>query len=81
MIYSSLYIEAGKSPSNNFIQLLADHSGTVDAGKTLSFTVKATEPLPSITYQVKLLFISKSLKHLLSVKLNIRFWKLSDYFN
>ncbi|EJD75505.1 A-macroglobulin complement component family protein [Loa loa] len=51
-IYSILYIEAGKSPSNNFLQLIADHAGVVDTGKTLSFTVKATEPLSTITYQV-----------------------------
>lgn len=51
-IYSILYIEAGKSPSNNFLQLIADHTGVVDTGKTLSFTVKATEPLSTITYQV-----------------------------
>uniref|UniRef100_A0A914ZVE4 TEP1-F n=1 Tax=Parascaris univalens TaxID=6257 RepID=A0A914ZVE4_PARUN len=52
MIYSSLYVEAGKSPSNSFLQLLADHEGVVDAGKTLSFTVKATEQLSFITYMV-----------------------------
>ncbi|KHN73269.1 Antigen -like protein [Toxocara canis] len=52
IIYSSLYVEAGKSPSNSFLQLLADHEGVVDAGKTLSFTVKATEPLSFITYMV-----------------------------
>ncbi|MCP9264379.1 Antigen-like protein [Dirofilaria immitis] len=51
-IYSILYVEAGKSPSNNFLQLIADHAGVVDTGKTLSFTVKATEPLSIITYQV-----------------------------
>lgn len=51
-IYSVLYIEASKSPSNNFLQLIADHTGVVDTGKTLSFTVKATEPLSTITYQV-----------------------------
>uniref|UniRef100_A0A0R3RK96 TEP1-F n=1 Tax=Elaeophora elaphi TaxID=1147741 RepID=A0A0R3RK96_9BILA len=51
-IYSILYIEAGKSPSNNFLQLIADHTGVVDTGKTLSFTVKATEPLSTLTYQV-----------------------------
>ncbi|VBB29465.1 unnamed protein product, partial [Acanthocheilonema viteae] len=51
-IYSILYIEAGKSPSNNFLQLIADNTGVVDTGKTLSFTVKATEPLSTITYQV-----------------------------
>ncbi|VDM93223.1 unnamed protein product, partial [Litomosoides sigmodontis] len=51
-IYSVLYIEAAKSPSNNFLQLIADHTGVVDTGKTLSFTVKATEPLSTITYQV-----------------------------
>uniref|UniRef100_A0A183HW69 A2M_N_2 domain-containing protein n=1 Tax=Onchocerca flexuosa TaxID=387005 RepID=A0A183HW69_9BILA len=51
-IYSILYVEAGKSPSNNFLQLIADHAGVVDTGKTLSFTVKATEPLSTIIYQV-----------------------------
>ncbi|VDK47723.1 unnamed protein product [Anisakis simplex] len=52
MIYSSLYVEASKSPSNSFVQLLADHEGVIDAGKTLSFTVKATESLSFITYMV-----------------------------
>uniref|UniRef100_A0AAF5RX59 TEP1-F n=1 Tax=Wuchereria bancrofti TaxID=6293 RepID=A0AAF5RX59_WUCBA len=51
-IYSILYIEPSISPSNNFLQLIADHTGIVDTGKTLSFTVKATEPLSTITYQV-----------------------------
>ncbi|VIO95510.1 Uncharacterized protein BM_BM11471 [Brugia malayi] len=51
-IYSILYIEPSISPSNNFLQLIADHTGVVDTGKTLSFTVKATEPLSTITYQV-----------------------------
>ncbi|CAD6199103.1 unnamed protein product [Caenorhabditis auriculariae] len=52
MIYSSLYVEAGKSPSNSFLQLLADNEGAVDVGKTLSFSLKATETLTYVTYQV-----------------------------
>ncbi|VDM98880.1 unnamed protein product [Thelazia callipaeda] len=51
-IYSILYLEASKSPSNSFLQLIADQGGVVDVGKMLSFTVKATEPLSTITYQV-----------------------------
>uniref|UniRef100_A0A914CMS6 TEP1-F n=1 Tax=Acrobeloides nanus TaxID=290746 RepID=A0A914CMS6_9BILA len=52
LIYTSLYVEAGKSPSNSFLQLIADNEGAVDAGKTLSFSVKATEGLTMFTYQV-----------------------------
>ncbi|KAJ1347536.1 hypothetical protein KIN20_002613 [Parelaphostrongylus tenuis] len=52
VIYSSLYVEAGKSPSNSFLQLIADNEGAVDVGKTLSFSVKATEPITVLTYQV-----------------------------
>lgn len=52
MIYSSLYIEASKSPSNSYLQLIPDHDGAIDAGKTLSFTVKATESVSIIAYQV-----------------------------
>ena len=52
VIFSSLYVEASKSPSKNFLQLVADHEGAIDVGKTLSFTVKATESLPTLTYQV-----------------------------
>ncbi|RCN36193.1 alpha-2-macroglobulin family protein [Ancylostoma caninum] len=52
VIYSSLYVEAGKSPSNSFLQLIADNEGAVDVGKTLSFSVKATENVPVLTYQV-----------------------------
>uniref|UniRef100_A0A7I4XSE1 TEP1-F n=1 Tax=Haemonchus contortus TaxID=6289 RepID=A0A7I4XSE1_HAECO len=52
VIYSSLYVEAGKSPSNSFLQLIADNEGAVDVGKTLSFSVKATEQIPVLTYQV-----------------------------
>ncbi|CAB3408447.1 unnamed protein product [Caenorhabditis bovis] len=51
-IYSSLYVEAAKSPTNSFLQLLADNEGPVDVGKSLSFSLKATHPLTSITYQV-----------------------------
>lgn len=51
-IYTSLYIDAGKSPSNSFVQLLADQDGAVDSGKNVSFSVKATESLPFITMQV-----------------------------
>uniref|UniRef100_A0A915D6W0 Alpha-2-macroglobulin bait region domain-containing protein n=1 Tax=Ditylenchus dipsaci TaxID=166011 RepID=A0A915D6W0_9BILA len=51
-VYYSLYVDAGKSPSNSFLQITADNEGVVDAGKTLSFTVKATEPLALLTYQV-----------------------------
>lgn len=54
VIYSSLYVEAGKSPSNSFLQLIADNEGAVDVGKTLSFSVKATENVPVLTYQVRL---------------------------
>lgn len=53
-IYYSLYVDAGKSPSNSFLQLIADNEGVVDAGKTLSFSVKTTEPLSVITYQVQI---------------------------
>uniref|UniRef100_A0A183BVF1 TEP1-F n=1 Tax=Globodera pallida TaxID=36090 RepID=A0A183BVF1_GLOPA len=51
-IYTSLYVEAGRSPSQAFLQVNADNQGVVDAGKTLSFSVKCTEPLSSFTYQV-----------------------------
>nr|CAD2188921.1 unnamed protein product [Meloidogyne enterolobii] len=52
-IYSSLYVEAAKSPSQSFLQVNADNQGIVDAGKTLSFSVKCTEPMTSsLTYQV-----------------------------
>ncbi|MFH4975897.1 hypothetical protein AB6A40_002606 [Gnathostoma spinigerum] len=51
-IHSGTSIEAGRSPSGSFIQLMADHEGAVDAGKTLSFALKSTEPLNVITYQV-----------------------------
>ncbi|KAI6203725.1 hypothetical protein M3Y94_00589600 [Aphelenchoides besseyi] len=52
VIYTSLYVDAGKSPSNSFIQLLADNEGAVEAGKLLSFTLKSTEPISVVTYQV-----------------------------
>ncbi len=52
VIYTSLYVESGKSPSNSFLQLIADQEGSIDVGKTLSFTVKSTESLPFITMQV-----------------------------
>jgi hypothetical protein len=52
VIYTSLYVDAGKSPSNSFIQLTADNEGAVDAGKTLSFSVKGTEQIGALTYQV-----------------------------
>uniref|UniRef100_A0A0N4Z9Y8 TEP1-F n=1 Tax=Parastrongyloides trichosuri TaxID=131310 RepID=A0A0N4Z9Y8_PARTI len=52
LIYTSLYVESGKSPSGNFLQLTADNEGIVDVGKPLSFSVKSTEPLSSLTYQV-----------------------------
>ncbi|KAL3083600.1 hypothetical protein niasHT_036372 [Heterodera trifolii] len=51
-IYTSLYVEAARSPSQAFVQVNADNQGVVDAGKTLSFSVKCTEPLISFTYQV-----------------------------
>uniref|UniRef100_A0A1I7TL17 TEP1-F n=1 Tax=Caenorhabditis tropicalis TaxID=1561998 RepID=A0A1I7TL17_9PELO len=51
-IYSSLYVEAAVSPTKSFLQLLADNEGAVDAGKSLSFSLKATQPLSTITYQV-----------------------------
>lgn len=51
-IYNSLYVEEGKSPSGSFIQLTADNEGVVDAGKMLSFSVKATEPVAAVTFQV-----------------------------
>ncbi|VDM79565.1 unnamed protein product, partial [Strongylus vulgaris] len=34
------------------IELIADNEGAVDVGKTLSFSVKATENIPVLTYQV-----------------------------
>uniref|UniRef100_A0AC35U3G6 A2M_N_2 domain-containing protein n=1 Tax=Rhabditophanes sp. KR3021 TaxID=114890 RepID=A0AC35U3G6_9BILA len=52
LIYTSLYVEAQRSPTQNFLQLTADNEGTVDVGKPLSFSVKSTEPLTSLTYQV-----------------------------
>ncbi|KAK0422306.1 hypothetical protein QR680_007497 [Steinernema hermaphroditum] len=52
VIYNRVFLEASKSPTNSFLQLLPDHDGAVDAGKTLSFSVRATEPLAVITYQV-----------------------------
>lgn len=52
VIYTSLYVDAGKSPSNSFLQLTADNEGAVDSGKTLSFSVKATEQIGALTYQV-----------------------------
>lgn len=51
-IQTSLYVDASKSPSNSFIQLLADKNGAVNAGETVSFSVKATESLAYITMQV-----------------------------
>ncbi|KAF1771754.1 hypothetical protein GCK72_003582 [Caenorhabditis remanei] len=51
-IYSSLYVEAAVSPTKSFLQLLADNEGAVDVGKSLSFSLKATQPLSTITYQV-----------------------------
>ncbi|GMT28413.1 hypothetical protein PFISCL1PPCAC_19710 [Pristionchus fissidentatus] len=51
-IYSSLYVEAAKSPSSSFLQLIPDIEATVEAGKTLSFTVKSTETIPMLTYQI-----------------------------
>lgn len=53
-IYYSLFVDAGKSYSNTFLQLSADNEGVVDSGKLLSFSVKSTEPLIVITYLVKL---------------------------
>ncbi|KAE9548744.1 hypothetical protein FO519_008047, partial [Halicephalobus sp. NKZ332] len=50
--WTSLYVDASKSPSNSYLQLLADNEGAVDAGKTLSFSVKSTESLSVLTYQV-----------------------------
>uniref|UniRef100_A0A1I8AQM0 TEP1-F n=1 Tax=Steinernema glaseri TaxID=37863 RepID=A0A1I8AQM0_9BILA len=38
VIYNRVYLEASKSPTNSFLQLLPDHDGAVDAGKTLSFS-------------------------------------------
>ncbi|CAD5206260.1 unnamed protein product [Bursaphelenchus okinawaensis] len=52
LIYTSLYVDAAKSPSNSYIQLLVDNEGAVEAGKTLSFSVKSTESLQTISYQV-----------------------------
>ncbi|KHJ95555.1 alpha-2-macroglobulin family protein [Oesophagostomum dentatum] len=51
-IRDSLKVEAGESPSNSFLQLVADNEGAVDVGKTLSFLVKATENVGMMTYQV-----------------------------
>ena len=51
-VYNSLYVDAGKSPSGSFLQIQADNEGVMEAGKTISFNVKATEPLAAITYQV-----------------------------
>lgn len=52
-IYTSLYVEASRSPSQSFLQVNADNQGVVDAGKTLSFSVKSTEPMAaSLIYQV-----------------------------
>ncbi|PIC54696.1 hypothetical protein B9Z55_003841 [Caenorhabditis nigoni] len=51
-IYASLYVEAAVSPTKSFLQLLADNEGAVDVGKSLSFSLKATQPLSTITYQV-----------------------------
>ncbi|CAJ0956774.1 unnamed protein product, partial [Mesorhabditis belari] len=51
-IYSSLFVDSSKSPTNSYLQLIADNEGTVDAGKQLSFTVKATENLKVLSYQV-----------------------------
>uniref|UniRef100_A0AC34RA62 CD109 antigen n=1 Tax=Panagrolaimus sp. JU765 TaxID=591449 RepID=A0AC34RA62_9BILA len=50
--WTSLYVDASKSPSNSFLQILADNEGAVDAGKTMSFSVKSTESLSVLTYQV-----------------------------
>ncbi|KAF7638767.1 CD109 antigen [Meloidogyne graminicola] len=51
-IYSSLYVEAARSPSQSFLQVNADNQGIIDSGKTLSFSVKCTEHLTSLIYQV-----------------------------
>uniref|UniRef100_A0AC34F584 Alpha-2-macroglobulin bait region domain-containing protein n=1 Tax=Panagrolaimus sp. ES5 TaxID=591445 RepID=A0AC34F584_9BILA len=50
--WTSLYVDASKSPSNSYLQLLADNEGAVDVGKILSFSVKSTESLSVLTYQV-----------------------------
>lgn len=60
-IYSSLYVEAAVSPTKSFLQLLADNEGAVDVGKSLSFSLKATQPLSTITYQVSHLLIGLNL--------------------
>lgn len=51
-IFASLYVDSGKSPSNSFLQISSENQGVVDVGKTLSFNIWLTEPLPTITYQV-----------------------------
>uniref|UniRef100_A0A914VZX1 TEP1-F n=1 Tax=Plectus sambesii TaxID=2011161 RepID=A0A914VZX1_9BILA len=51
-IQTTLHVEASKSPSNSFIQLIADNDGVIKAGETASFSVKTTEPLTYITMQV-----------------------------
>ncbi|VDD91920.1 unnamed protein product [Enterobius vermicularis] len=51
-IYDKVFVEASKSPSQTFIQLISDYEGPIDAGKTVSFTLKATKTLETITYQV-----------------------------
>jgi hypothetical protein len=63
-IYANLYVDASKSPTNSFLQVLADNPGVIDVGKILSFSIKTTESLPSITYQVL------SMSRLFSNKLN-----------
>uniref|UniRef100_A0A0N5A8I3 TEP1-F n=1 Tax=Syphacia muris TaxID=451379 RepID=A0A0N5A8I3_9BILA len=45
-------VESSKSPTKTFLQLVADYEGPIDAGKTVSFTLKATKALETITYQV-----------------------------
>ncbi|CAJ0576072.1 unnamed protein product, partial [Mesorhabditis spiculigera] len=51
-LFSSLYVDSAASPTSSFLQLIADNEGTVDAGKQLSFTVKATENIGVLSYQV-----------------------------
>ncbi|GMS92544.1 hypothetical protein PENTCL1PPCAC_14719, partial [Pristionchus entomophagus] len=47
-----LYVDASKSPSLSFLQLVPDSEDPVQAGDTVSFTVKSTENIPMLTYQV-----------------------------
>ncbi|PAV67173.1 hypothetical protein WR25_25013 isoform J [Diploscapter pachys] len=51
-IFAATYVYAAKSPSISFLQVIPDHEGSVSVGKSLSFSIKATQKLSYLSYQV-----------------------------